>query len=101
MSQSSRLLDLLRQGPVTCKRLASEGLFHHASQRLGEMKKKGYQIEFIKKPEWYDCEYKLIAEPQNGLNSNGKPCFTASDGQGQGLLGLGQETPLEQLVGGF
>lgn len=71
MSQASRILELLKNGDVSCAALAQEKLYHHASQRIGELNRKGYQIEFIKGETWDKGKYRLIGD-YNSPNSNGK-----------------------------
>ena len=48
MSQASKILEMLKSSPsgVTCQDLAFKGLYHHASQRIGEIKRQ-YNLNII------------------------------------------------------
>lgn len=50
ISQKARILQMLKDahgGIVTCKAFADNYLYHHASQRIGELKREGHNIEYV------------------------------------------------------
>ena len=66
MSQSSRILSMLRGSTdktITCKELADQFLYHHASQRIGEMNGRGFVIKFVKGDTPMCGKYKLEFDP--------------------------------------
>ena len=65
MSQKDDILRLLRNSPdgVSCATLAQNGLYHHGSQRIGEMCRQGFVINFVKGMTWDTGRYILKQEP--------------------------------------
>lgn len=66
MTQKEQILSLLRDSPtrsVSCGHLALVNLYHHASQRCGELRQEGYGIEYVKGEDWDDSKYVLTNDP--------------------------------------
>ena len=60
MNKKERILELLKSKPkVFCWELINKGLYHHASQRIGELNREGYKIQFHRATSWEACYYEL------------------------------------------